>query len=519
MLRTALIVFLSAFSVSVFAQDNEGLRFTHKDWSLVCENVQLCHATGRMKGSNTASVMLTRKTDAAGQASVSLIFSDTHASDNSPQLTLGGQAAGMLTREENGQFAFTASQVSGALQALLHDKQIQIAQPDQAADLSGEGINAVLLKMDDFQGLLDTPAAFVPRADATSKPDDDSAAQDELFAALQKEKNQNNQMPVETLMSRYASPETQVTRFDITYEGEEKNTLPKKKPSADITDDEWQAFQKSNVVVFTENQTASYTLVDLDGDGKRDLIIDAYIGGTGIFTYTGILKRGKGTFYSTVKADPDASVPGYLYSTNARGANQAGYWIRLNKQIYLAYRVSYFGVDNIYLLRPFSHNASVAKITVTYRYALSVTSPDPRDKETPWLTLSDKQKVSVGKSLAALQAHPSKAGSSASPAVSVCPVPPSLSQNEAGFYGRSPVPGYEVQAIGDIPVWIDEQCYVGGVYSHFGDYSPKEGVDIMLYVYSPQQDGELKGDISVFGKREVVAIERARGAVQGDNGR
>lgn len=41
----------------------------------------------------------------------------------------------------------------------------------------------------------------------------------------------------------------------------------------------------------------------------------------------------------------------------------------------------------------------------------------------------------------------------------------------------------------------------------------------MLYVYSPQQDGELKGDISVFGKREVVAIERARGVVEGDNGR
>lgn len=74
MLRTALVVFLSAFSVSLFAQDNEGLRFTHKDWSLVCENVHLCHATGRMKGGNTASVLLTRKTDAAGQASVSLIF-------------------------------------------------------------------------------------------------------------------------------------------------------------------------------------------------------------------------------------------------------------------------------------------------------------------------------------------------------------------------------------------------------------------------------------------------------------
>ncbi|PVF74660.1 hypothetical protein CSC18_0014 [Klebsiella aerogenes] len=40
------------------------------------------------------------------------------------------------------------------------------------------------------------------------------------------------------------------------------------------------------------NGKVSFTLIDLDGDGKRDLIIDSYVGGTGLFSYTGVLKRG-----------------------------------------------------------------------------------------------------------------------------------------------------------------------------------------------------------------------------------
>ncbi len=41
----------------------------------------------------------------------------------------------------------------------------------------------------------------------------------------------------------------------------------------------------------SENGKVSFTLIDLDGDGKRDLIIDSYVGGTGLFSYTGVLSE------------------------------------------------------------------------------------------------------------------------------------------------------------------------------------------------------------------------------------
>lgn len=125
-----------------------------------------------------------------------------------------------------------------------------------------------------------------------------------------------------------------VTHFTLTYADDAPVSTTK--PAADISDDEWQAFLHSDISADSENGKVSFTLIDLDGDGKRDLIIDSYVGGTGLFSYTGVLKRGDSAFESVNNADSndddnfDAGVPGALYSINDRGANQWGRWIRIN---------------------------------------------------------------------------------------------------------------------------------------------------------------------------------------------
>lgn len=81
-----------------------------------------------------------------------------------------------------------------------------------------------------------------------------------------------------------------ITDFTLTYADD--TLITTSKPSPDISDDEWQAFLRSSISADSENGKVSFTLIDLDGDGKRDLIIDSYVGGTGLFSYTGVLKRG-----------------------------------------------------------------------------------------------------------------------------------------------------------------------------------------------------------------------------------
>ncbi len=143
-----------------------------------------------------------------------------------------------------------------------------------------------------------------------------------------------------------------ITDFTLTYADD--TLITTSKPSPDISDDEWQAFLRSSISADSENGKVSFTLIDLDGDGKRDLIIDSYVGGTGLFSYTGVLKRGDDDFAAVNGSDSDngddfdAGVPGALFSINGRGANQWNHWVKINGRC-----------------MPCGTTASLAKITST----------------------------------------------------------------------------------------------------------------------------------------------------------
>jgi hypothetical protein len=135
-----------------------------------------------------------------------------------------------------------------------------------------------------------------------------------------KEQKSNPELALEKVAGQF--PLTgHVTNFTLTYADD--SLVSTNKPAADISDDEWQAFLHSDISADSENGKVSFTLVDLDNDGKRDLIIDSYIGGTGLFSYTGVLRRGDNTFDTVDHSDTDddddfdAGVPGALFSSTA----------------------------------------------------------------------------------------------------------------------------------------------------------------------------------------------------------
>jgi len=73
----------------------------------------------------------------------------------------------------------------------------------------------------------------------------------------------------------------------------EQTNFPKSRPKG-VSADEWKALNASSIDGAAETGRTSYALLDLDNDGQRDLIVDTYAGGTGLFTYVETWRRAGG---------------------------------------------------------------------------------------------------------------------------------------------------------------------------------------------------------------------------------
>jgi len=160
------ILFLAA-AATTRAADN-GLEFSHSDWQLVCDNTHTCRAAGYAPegGEDGASVLLTRDAGPGQPVNAELQVSDTDepaAADL--HLHIDGRDLGALGADgEQGGHALSRAQSGALLAALLRDSRIHVAHRDgRRWELSDQGAAAVLLKMDEFQGRLDTPGALVRR--------------------------------------------------------------------------------------------------------------------------------------------------------------------------------------------------------------------------------------------------------------------------------------------------------------------------------------------------------------------
>ncbi|WP_317205110.1 lysozyme inhibitor LprI family protein [Janthinobacterium sp.] len=304
--------------------------------------------------------------------------------------------------------------------------------------------------------------------------------------------------------------------------------FPKVRP-AGVTGDEWQALLASKIDAGGENGSANYTLVDLDGDGRRDLVLDSYVGGTGLFSYTSALRRDGGKFSGAYRSgfedtgrdaagDPgDAAAPAYLYSSNGRGANQAGYWIRLRGRVYAAYRVSYYGVDNIYLLRPLTVVGEVPKLAVHYRYRLSVPRIQRDEEKGTTTTLDDALHAALTRALDGVNKEPAK--DAAGQEKPLCPIPATVSGDESGaYYGYGPA-HYSYETAADMAIWLGRQCHVGRLVDWFGGYSAKEKLYAQLWMRKPDEgENARQQTFSIHGVRSAIGVATSIAKVEGDNG-
>ena len=359
---------------------------------------------------------------------------------------------------------------------------------------------------------------FVSKVIPRQQREADILALKTLHDAVLKEQKRNPELALENIAEQFPLS-GHISHFTLTYADDAPVSTTK--PAADISDDEWQAFLHSDISADSENGKVSFTLIDLDGDGKRDLIIDSYVGGTGLFSYTGVLKRGDSAFESVNNADSndddnfDAGVPGAIYSINDRGANQWGRWIRINGQVYALWFNGVFGEDNLYLLRPFNQSDLTPAITIRYRYNLNIISA-AENEQTPTPALNDKDRAGLLKSLDVMQGSLLKDKSADDNDEPICPIPPGTAKDDADSYYGGAAGHYTVETVAWIPVWLNDKCFIGTIFSHHGAY--RHGVDAILTISSPRDDEELVGDYDISGKRHAIAITSGWKVREGDNG-
>ncbi|WP_415754002.1 lysozyme inhibitor LprI family protein [Pseudomonas leptonychotis] len=354
------------------------------------------------------------------------------------------------------------------------------------------------------------------------RPDEiDRLALEDLRLAVEQAGRTNAEFPLESALERLLIKSVRTQFHNIRDDHEaylDPALFPKQRPDG-VSLDEWQALLASDVETIGENGNTSYTLVDLNGDGLRDLVIDTYYGGTGLFSYIGTLQRKGDRFISNQMVNHNShsedDPPGYLYSLNGRGANQTDYWIELRGRRYAAYRVGYYGVDYLYLLHPLAPIGEVPTLTLKYRYQLSIPKVQADDATATHTELSEIHHVALNQVLSVVEAK--QANNPIGQESPLCPIPAGASEEQHGdYYGFGPG-HYTYEIVADMAVILDGHCHVGRLANWFGSYSAEHGLHAQLWIKRPGSDNEGQY-YQVQGQRQVISISTSIGRAEGDNG-
>jgi hypothetical protein len=170
--RTAFGLLMLCASLAAMGEER-GVSFSHKDWEIVCDNTRTCRMAGYSTEEATydghgGSVLITR---AAGpntplEGKVTLADISEEGEEDKPPRTLtlwiDGKSKGKLSlREKELVYPLTQAQTRALLAAARSDGTVEFKGDAKSFTLSGQGISAVMLKMDEVQGRIGTPGALI----------------------------------------------------------------------------------------------------------------------------------------------------------------------------------------------------------------------------------------------------------------------------------------------------------------------------------------------------------------------
>ena len=144
--------------------DLTSISFDYKDWELACDNTRTCRAAGYHTEDDApnATILLTRAAGPNQAITVQLQLADEYGPvPDQLTMSIDGRAAGSVRIDSSNLGNLSDAQVKALLPALIRNARIAWSAKGKTWTISTAGANAVLLKMDEFQGRIDTPGALV----------------------------------------------------------------------------------------------------------------------------------------------------------------------------------------------------------------------------------------------------------------------------------------------------------------------------------------------------------------------
>lgn len=154
--------FAAVFAFTAQATDLPQLSFSHNDWEIACDNTRTSRAAGYQAddASTAASVLLTHNAGPNAPIHADVQFAPGDEVPPRVQMQIGGRPFGEVATE-SARGSLNEQQTAALLKAVLKKSDISWIAKGQRWTLSTAGANAVLLKMDEFQGRLGTPGALI----------------------------------------------------------------------------------------------------------------------------------------------------------------------------------------------------------------------------------------------------------------------------------------------------------------------------------------------------------------------
>lgn len=328
----------------------------------------------------------------------------------------------------------------------------------------------------------------------------------------------DNPAPIDTVLARYRD-ETGID-LQIPVAGDSDAPLPALVRPATVAPADWDAVTRylhqtdAQHTVPVEMGELSLSLLDLDGDGQRDLVQSAYSGGTGLYTQVDLLRRDpQRGFVVTDSLDPQRPWAQGQYGISGRGSDQGLYWLRIDGVSYIAYRDGDYYGDTLLLNRPLSadprERSPAVQLQVRYGRQHRLADPvmhldgEPLDANATAIAADRRLLKRIDRLLAALTLDGDGVAHFGDEQAR-CPVPPGTDPGEADIWPWRGAGSYTFDTAGDTVIRSGKQCYSASLIALRSSYAGDHALCCQLWLY--RGPGEQVATLDLRSRRWVSGV-------------